>query len=192
MSDRFDDSLVFLKSTERGKCFIEYIPAENAWNPILADEYMYIDFTAVKEDGLVLLKNYNSPFAIHTDIRVFINGFEIPCCSFNDQILIKADDLKGYGFDVIWYENNRTLKISRNDEYYDVNPVQIPPKGISGDYYAPAIHTDISIKRVALATASKTLKSYCINNEMFIRPEDLTTKGISYEYNNDDRALYIC
>lgn len=39
----FDDGLVFLKSTERGKCFIEYIPAENAWVPILADNYMYID-----------------------------------------------------------------------------------------------------------------------------------------------------
>lgn len=43
LSERFDDGLVFLKSTERGKCFIEYIPAENAWNPIIADGYMYID-----------------------------------------------------------------------------------------------------------------------------------------------------
>ena len=43
LSERFEDGLVFLKSAERGKCFIEYIPAENAWNPILAEEYMYID-----------------------------------------------------------------------------------------------------------------------------------------------------
>ena len=43
LSERFKDGLVFLKSTERGKCFIEYIPAENAWNPISADGYMYID-----------------------------------------------------------------------------------------------------------------------------------------------------
>ena len=43
LADRFDDGLVFLKSTQRGKCFIEYIPAENAWNPITADNYMYID-----------------------------------------------------------------------------------------------------------------------------------------------------
>jgi len=42
LTNRFDDGLVFLKSTERGKCFIEYIPAENAWNPIDADGYMYI------------------------------------------------------------------------------------------------------------------------------------------------------
>ena len=43
LADRFDDGLVFLKSIERGKCFIEYIPAEYAWNPIEAKEYMYID-----------------------------------------------------------------------------------------------------------------------------------------------------
>lgn len=43
LRERFEDGLVFLKSTERGKCFIEYIPAENAWNPIHADSYMYID-----------------------------------------------------------------------------------------------------------------------------------------------------
>ena len=43
LADRFEEGLVFLKSTERGKCFIEYIPAENAWVPIDADGYMYID-----------------------------------------------------------------------------------------------------------------------------------------------------
>ena len=43
LSERFDDGLVFLKSVERGKCFIEYLPAENAWNPIDAEGYIYID-----------------------------------------------------------------------------------------------------------------------------------------------------
>ena len=43
LAERFDEGLVFLKSVERGKCFIEYIPAENAWNPIVTDNYMYID-----------------------------------------------------------------------------------------------------------------------------------------------------
>ena len=43
LADRFEEGLVFLKSVERGKCFIEYIPAENAWVPVEADGYMYID-----------------------------------------------------------------------------------------------------------------------------------------------------
>lgn len=43
LADRFDEGLVFLKSAERGKCFIEYLPAENAWNPIEAPGFLYID-----------------------------------------------------------------------------------------------------------------------------------------------------
>lgn len=43
LADRFDEGLVFLKSVERGKCFIEYIPAEYAWVPICADGCLYID-----------------------------------------------------------------------------------------------------------------------------------------------------
>lgn len=43
LKERLNDGLVFLKSTERGKCFIEYIPAENAWCPIEANGYMHIN-----------------------------------------------------------------------------------------------------------------------------------------------------
>ena len=43
LRQRVDDGLVFYRSEERGKCFIEYIPAENAWVPIEADGYLYID-----------------------------------------------------------------------------------------------------------------------------------------------------
>ena len=43
LNDRLDEGLVFLKGNVRGKCFIEYLPAENAWVPIRADGCMYID-----------------------------------------------------------------------------------------------------------------------------------------------------
>ena len=43
MKERFDEGLVFYRSEERGKCFIEYIPAENAWVPIDARGYMHIN-----------------------------------------------------------------------------------------------------------------------------------------------------
>lgn len=43
MADRFADGLVFKKGDVRGKCFIEYIPAEKAWAPVEAENYMYID-----------------------------------------------------------------------------------------------------------------------------------------------------
>lgn len=43
LKERLDEGLVFLKCNVRGKCFIEYIPAEYAWVPMEADGYMYID-----------------------------------------------------------------------------------------------------------------------------------------------------
>lgn len=43
LKERLDEGLVFLKCNVRGKCFIEYIPAEYAWAPIEANEYMYIN-----------------------------------------------------------------------------------------------------------------------------------------------------
>lgn len=43
LADRFKEGLVFLKGNIRGKCFIEYIPAENVWVPINAENYMHIN-----------------------------------------------------------------------------------------------------------------------------------------------------
>lgn len=43
MKAQFSRGLVFYRSQERGKCFIEYMPAENAWHPLEADGYMHIN-----------------------------------------------------------------------------------------------------------------------------------------------------
>lgn len=41
--DRMTEGLVFLRADTRGKCFIEYLPAEYAWVPVKADGYMFIN-----------------------------------------------------------------------------------------------------------------------------------------------------
>jgi len=43
LTERFSDGLVFKKGNVRGKCFIEYIPAEKVWAPVNAPGYMYIN-----------------------------------------------------------------------------------------------------------------------------------------------------
>lgn len=43
LRERIEEGLVFLKADIRGKCFIEYIPAEYAWVPISAEGYMHIN-----------------------------------------------------------------------------------------------------------------------------------------------------
>lgn len=43
MKNQFENGLVFKRLDARGKVFIEYIPAENAWCPIEAEDYMFIN-----------------------------------------------------------------------------------------------------------------------------------------------------
>ena len=43
LAERFADGLVFIKCDVRGKCFLEYMPAEKAWCPIEAPGYMHIN-----------------------------------------------------------------------------------------------------------------------------------------------------
>jgi ribosomal protein S18 acetylase RimI-like enzyme len=43
MKERFKEGLVFKRLDARGKVFIEYIPAENAWCPIEAEGYIFIN-----------------------------------------------------------------------------------------------------------------------------------------------------
>ncbi len=43
LMNRMDEGLVFYRLNERAKVFIEYLPAELAWVPIQAPNYMYIN-----------------------------------------------------------------------------------------------------------------------------------------------------
>lgn len=43
LTERMKEGLVFVKADVRGKCFIEYLPAEFAWVPVEAPGYMYIN-----------------------------------------------------------------------------------------------------------------------------------------------------
>ncbi|WP_188069404.1 GNAT family N-acetyltransferase [Brevibacillus brevis] len=55
LTERMDEGLVFYRLDERAKVFIEYLPAEMAWVPIEAPNYMYINCLWVsgrhKENG---------------------------------------------------------------------------------------------------------------------------------------------
>lgn len=57
LKDRIDEGLVFYKSVERGKCFIEYIPAEYAWVPIDASGFFILTVYGFLE----VLKDTNIP-----------------------------------------------------------------------------------------------------------------------------------
>jgi ribosomal protein S18 acetylase RimI-like enzyme len=43
MKERFNDGLIFKRFDERGKFFIEYMPSEQVWKPIIAKNYVVIN-----------------------------------------------------------------------------------------------------------------------------------------------------
>ena len=43
LRERFDEGLVFKRLDERGKVFIEYMPIENAWKPVIGHNLMIIN-----------------------------------------------------------------------------------------------------------------------------------------------------
>ena len=101
LRDRFDDGLVFLKSVERGKCFIEYIPAENAWNPIDAKDYMYIDCLWVA--GSFKGHGYSSElleYCINDSKEKGKKGLCILCANKKKPFLSDPKFLKYKGFQV--------------------------------------------------------------------------------------------
>jgi hypothetical protein len=58
------------------------------------------------------------PSIVGTDIRTYINGYEVPTWAYNGTnpcAVIIAEDLKDYGFDVSWDGYTRTLEVKRND-----------------------------------------------------------------------------
>ena len=58
-----------------------------------------------------------------TDIGALIDGSPIESYNINDSTYIKAEDLRGYGFDVIWDESERTLSLHvKTDSYRMILP----------------------------------------------------------------------
>lgn len=51
---------------------------------------------------------------LSTDIKAFVNGYQIPSMNIDGNTVIVAEDLRNYGFDVIWNPGDRSLRITEN------------------------------------------------------------------------------
>lgn len=125
--------------------------------------------------------------ALNTDIKLSINGVTIPCKNINGYVVITAEQLGKFGFDVVWNNETRMLYITRNLEYryitYDGTEEYV---GEPGTHFSDIYGTDINVE-----FNGKRINSYSIGGEMLIRPEDIAGDGISIEYNDAERMLYM-
>ena len=80
-------------------------------------------------------------YVLKTDIRAFIDGYEIPSYNIRNRLCIVAEDLRGYGFDVEWNAENKTLHVTKNG-YGVTSPIDVAATD-SSSAPLPVYYTDI-------------------------------------------------
>lgn len=126
--------------------------------------------------------------ALKTDIVASINGHHIPSFNVDGITYIVAEDLRYYGFSVVYDNNSRSLSISRD---YSQGWVT---KNYTKPYVAPnqvgikehnLLYTDISTYLDGNHTPS-----YNINGQTIIRFDSLAAYG-SVNYDNASRQMTL-
>lgn len=54
----------------------------------------------------------------YTDIKTYLNGREIESYNIGGRTFIAAENMRDYGYDVVWNEENRVLSISKSRNFY--------------------------------------------------------------------------
>ncbi|MCH5212346.1 MAG: hypothetical protein J1G06_04970 [Oscillospiraceae bacterium] len=122
----------------------------------------------------------------NTAIKVKINNAEIPCYVIDGYAVIAAEDLGGYGFDVAWDSEKQRVTVTRNPEYYVINPVDTVKSENSGVY----TYTEDSDVQVLFNNFA--VQAYSIGGKMLIRPETaMIGSDINCEFDWNNCTLNI-
>lgn len=120
----------------------------------------------------------------NTDIVAYINNYALSSYAANGTSVIVAEDLRNFGFDVIWNEAERTLSIIRNDDAIP-NEMNVVKYGTPGSEFSDLLYTDIAV----YANGIK-IPSYAINGYTMIPVESLTMFGECF-WIPEQRALKL-
>ena len=122
--------------------------------------------------------------ALNTDIIAYINHYAIPSYAVNGQSVIVAEDLRNFGFDVTWNQEDRTLSIWRNTatQPYQMN---FNKQGAPNTKFADILATDIRVY-----AGGKQLTSYAMSGYTMIPMEELNVFGGVYWVANE-RAIKL-
>jgi len=110
---------------------------------------------------------------LYSDITAYINGQAIPTSVIQGQTLVVVEDLARYGFDVVWNQSAKTLRVELNTSK-KFNPLVVikdtvnKPGTFKQQYYYTDIKTYISGNQVP---------SYAINGQTLMNFELLAIYG---------------
>ena len=60
-------------------------------------------------------------------MTVYIDGFKLPTYEYQNKTYIMAEDLQGYGYDILWDKMSKTLSLNYNEKKkYDPYSIYSP------------------------------------------------------------------
>lgn len=129
-----------------------------------------------------------------TDIKTYLNGSEIQSYNLGGRTAIVCEDMRDYGFNVVWDEIDRTLSISINRNNFFYEPSDIGTITLTGEisresmasagYYESVIFTDEKETKVKSLFLNESSAAYYPLVDM------CGILNMSYEWDGKNLALY--
>ncbi len=121
--------------------------------------------------------------AVNTDIYAYINHAAIPSYAvFGGFSAIAAEDLRDYGFDVVWSADERTLNITRSGAKY-MTPRIFKKTAEPNTYFCDILQTDIRVYLNGIE-----ISAYAADGVMMV-PLEAFRAAYAVDYSDSDRAL---
>lgn len=134
-------------------------------------------------------------YALHTDIVAQINGHPIRSYNIGGYTAVVAEDLRGYGFHVIWHGDTRTLHITRATRNWELETPEIWPDYVPHGLSRPVGTRAKAVYDTDIVTyaAGQLIKSFNIDGETLVWMDDLTAFG-AVVWDDAERviALTLC
>jgi len=126
-------------------------------------------------------------WALHTDIAAEINGLPLRSFNVDNTTAVVAEDLRAYGFHVLWDAGARTLDVIRASGTPSGQPEYRPsaPEGTVGSRWKAVQRTDITTY-----AAGRQVDAWNIGGETLIKFSDLAPFG-AVGWNEEDRIASL-
>ncbi|MFZ5351340.1 MAG: trypsin-like peptidase domain-containing protein [Bacillota bacterium] len=123
-----------------------------------------------------------------TDVKAMIDGYDIPAFKLNGRLAVKVSYLKNYGFEVVWNEASREVRISQSSD-----KVITPVIESTFEYVEPGKKTGEAVSTdIKLFANNKQVETCSLSGSSIIYFRDLGEFG-ELEWNHTEKSykLYV-
>ena len=136
---------------------------------------------------------YNNLYS--TDLKVYINGFELPTFCYTgttDHLVVIAEDLSDYGFDVSWNGASRSLSVqyAPDKAVYPIDTEPYKQYG-SGNPILPIYKTNTTVDLSYNGDRHMLKDIYDLSGYIAVSADELSSIAKSTYWDNEKGSLYI-